>query len=270
MIPYFQIPVWTVGPFHIAAFPLLVGIAILVNFRIMMSRATAAGLPASNAANVFLAALVGGFAGSHLTKLLVYEPGRLAANPVLLLRIFDGSSSFGAIAGACLAGYLLWVTGRVAAAELLAYAEHAVYGMPASWMIGRMGCALAHDHIGVRSQSWLAVAYPGGARWNLGLIEVLFHAALFAAFLALGRKPRPLGFFTATFLLSYGVFRFFLDFLHETAPQYFGWPVDRWLALVLIGAGLCAWHWMPAYGPGESKAAAGARTKSVASATSRR
>ena len=48
------------------------------------------------------------------------------------------------------------------------------YAMPIGWMIGRLGCTLAHDHRGLASTSWIAVNFPEGPRYDLGLIEFLF------------------------------------------------------------------------------------------------
>src|SRR2546427_470013 len=84
------------------------------------------------------------------------------------------------------------------------------------------GCAWVHDHPGIRSMSWLSVRYPGGQRFDLGLLEMLFLALLAVCFLLLGRKPRAPGFFAGWTFVIYGSFRVGLDQSHANPPRWMG------------------------------------------------
>jgi prolipoprotein diacylglyceryltransferase len=44
--------------------------------------------------------------------------------------------------------------------------DTAAFAVPFAAALGRLGCALAHEHPGRLSKSWLAVRYPGGARYD--------------------------------------------------------------------------------------------------------
>ncbi|MDP8979305.1 MAG: hypothetical protein M3O35_01795, partial [Acidobacteriota bacterium] len=110
------------------------------------------------------------------------------------------------------------------------------YGLPFAWMIGRLGCALAHDHRGLPSTSWIAVRFPEGPRYDLGLIEFLFLIVLATAFRILDRRPRPVGFFFGLFGVVYGAFRIWLDTLHIQPMRFYGGA-----AAVLIGL-LAFWY----------------------------
>ena len=112
--------------------------------------------------------------------------------------------------------------------------------MPFAWAIGRLGCALVHDHPGIRSAGLLAVAYPGGARYDLGVLEVFFHVLLAGCFLLFDRSRRPAGFYFAAFFCAYGPFRFLLDGLHVNPPRYFGWTVDTYASVLATLIGLLA------------------------------
>jgi phosphatidylglycerol:prolipoprotein diacylglycerol transferase len=89
-------------------------------------------------------------------------------------------------------------------------------------MIGRLGCTLAHDHPGLPSTSWIAVRFPEGPRYDLGLIEFLFLIALTAAFYFLDRRPRPVGFYFGLYGVMYGGFRIWLDTLHIQPMRFYG------------------------------------------------
>ena len=57
--------------------------------------------------------------------------------------------------------------------EPLVYADVVASAFPMSWVFGRTGCTIAHDHPGMLSDAWFAVQYPGGGRFDLGLYEML-------------------------------------------------------------------------------------------------
>ena len=104
--------------------------------------------------------------------------------------------------------------------------------------MGRAGCAWVHDHPGIRSTVWLAVRYPGGQRFDLGLLEMLFLALLAVCFLLLARKPRAPGFFAGWTFVIYGSFRVGLDQLHANPPRRMGITPDEVFGILLAGLGL--------------------------------
>lgn len=207
MIPYFEQPSLTLGPFTIYAFGVLVVIAILVGWRLAVWRARKLGLDKEATSQLCSLMVLAGFAGAWLARTQLYAPGT-----------WSGFSSFGGLAGG-LAAALLYLrkTGRT-----LDYLDAIASVFPVAWFFGRAGCFLAHDHRGIFYDGVLAVRFPEGARLDLGLIEMLFMIPVALLFLVLGRRPRPKGFVLGMFLAIYGPFRFALNQLHvESNP-------DRW------------------------------------------
>jgi len=106
-----------------------------------------------------------------------------------------------------------------------------------------MGCSLAHDHPGARSDFFLAVQYPGGARHDLGFYEFLFTLlVLFPVTRLLGRKKLPEGFLLLLVSLLYAPVRFGFDFLRShdfgnVDPRYAGLTAAQWLTIALFLAG---------------------------------
>jgi phosphatidylglycerol:prolipoprotein diacylglycerol transferase len=95
-----------------------------------------------------------------------------------------------------------------------------VSAVPLAWVLGRGGCAVAHDHPGIPNNMWFGVRYPDVGRCDLGLYEMVLLIPLALAFLWLRRKPRPWGFYCALACISYAPVRFCLDFLRVTDPIY--------------------------------------------------
>jgi phosphatidylglycerol:prolipoprotein diacylglycerol transferase len=233
-------------PISIKPFGALVATGVLLASQLTLRRARRVGLD-ERVMSSFIAWVVGiGFIGGHVFDELFYYPERLVHDPWSLLRMWDGLSSFGGFLGAVI-GMLIWrQRHRV---PVLPYADNVMAMLPVGWAFGRTGCATAHDHPGLLSDSWLAVAYPGGARFDLGLLEMLLTLPIMVAFLWLARKPRPWGFFSALLCVCYAPLRFALDFLRETDavpgdihgaidPRYFFLTPAQWECFALLAFGL--------------------------------
>jgi phosphatidylglycerol:prolipoprotein diacylglycerol transferase len=134
-----------------------------------------------------------------------------------LIRVWDGLSSFGGFIGGALGAVLWRLKQRVA---ILPYADLVASGLPLGWVFGRAGCAVVHDHPGLASDAWYAVAFPSGGRLDLGLIEMALTVPLAIAFLVMQRRAWPWGFFLAVLCCAYAPVRFALDFLRirENVP----------------------------------------------------
>jgi phosphatidylglycerol:prolipoprotein diacylglycerol transferase len=126
----------------------------------------------------------------------------------------------------------------MAAREQLRFVDCLIYALPFTLAVGRVGCALLHDHPGASSEHWLAVAFPDGPRFDLGLLEALYAAALAAVFALLGRRSWPDGFFIGLFFAAYGPARFALDSLRVSEARYFGWTPGQYLSLLAAGVGV--------------------------------
>jgi phosphatidylglycerol:prolipoprotein diacylglycerol transferase len=239
VVPFLEIPPLTIGGWRLYPFTLLVITAVLFGHFHFLIRTRKQGIDTPISAGMSLWTILGGFIGSHLIK-LAYNPAMLRRSWIAALDVYNGMSSFGGFLGALGAMTLYFHIRGIDPATRRRMTDSAAYVLPFAWSFGRAGCAIAHDHPGIRTEGWLAVAYPGGARYDLGLLELLFVVLFFIpAFLWLDRKPRAAGFYPGLFLAVYGVFRLALDQLHDAPPRYLGVTMDQWAASCAILAG--AW-----------------------------
>jgi phosphatidylglycerol:prolipoprotein diacylglycerol transferase len=242
LLPYVEHPVLAIGSYRLEAFPLLVAAAIVVQFQLVMRRAPARGIPLATASSLAGWAVLLGLLGAHLFELLVYEPERLLADPIALLTPWRGISSFGGMLGGLLG--LAWVMHRrrLPADVRLRFVDCLLFALPFTLAVGRAGCALQHDHPGISSQHWLAVAFPDGPRFDLGLLEFLYLLPMCAVFLAADRRRRPDGFYIGLFFALYGPVRFAMDALRVGDVRYLGWTPGQYLSVLatLIGIGTLA------------------------------
>jgi phosphatidylglycerol:prolipoprotein diacylglycerol transferase len=227
-IPYLQIPELVLipadafkdglpsGPISVKPFGTLVALGVYLGAYLAIRHGKRRKLD-ERVLTSFIFWVVGvAFVCGHVLDLVFYYPERLMKDPWALVRLWDGLSSFGGFIGAILGGFL-WKWRYKA--NMLPYADVVASAFPVGWLFGRMGCSLAHDHPGVRSELWIAVQYPDGGRFDLGLYEMLLTLPLAIAFLYLQKQPRRWGFYAGSMCMLYAPVRFFLDFLREYTPD---------------------------------------------------
>jgi len=238
VLPYLEPPVLDLGFYRLEAFPVLVGAAIIAEFQIVMRRAPSVGIDRKTASSLLGWAICLGIVGAHLFDVLAYYPERLRQNPFELLRFWGGISSFGGMLGGLLGLYAVMRRKRMSGSDMLRFVDCLIFALPFTLAIGRLGCALQHDHPGVSSAHWLAVQFPDGPRFDLGVLEFFYVSGIAALFAWLGRRRWPDGFFIGLFFAAYGPVRFVLDSLRVSEARYFGWTPGQYLAVVAAGIGV--------------------------------
>ncbi len=240
-----------IDPAHpptIKPFGTLVALGVYIGSVVTMRHARERGLDEKKM-NEFIFWVVGiGFIGAHVLDAIFYHPDRVARDPLYIIKLWEGLSSYGGFIGA-ITGAVLWRWSR--RESILGYCEVVNSAFPLAWVFGRSGCAVVHDHPGRLSDAWYAVQWPmhGGVvgRLDLGLIEMVLTIPLAVAFLVLWRrKPiRPLGFYTGIMCVAYAPVRFILDFLREQEsdllggdPRYGGLTPAQWACFGLLAVGI--------------------------------
>ena len=240
MIPYFQIPPLRIGPVAIQPFGLLAAAGVYLGSVLLVRRARDEGLDPAPLNAFATWALIGGIVGGHLVHLFFYHPEELRSfGWVQVLKVWDGLSSTGGVLGGLLAGAAYFRARRLSFA---AYGDVFALSVAPGWAVARLGCFSVHDHPGVLTTFPLAVAFPEGARHDLGLYDALLLGALTAVLYAL-RRSRLRGALLGVLALLYGIGRFLLDFLRArdvpyADARYAGLTPAQWfcIALVVYGA----------------------------------
>lgn len=222
MIPYLRPPVLALGRLEIHAFSILLVAGIVCGRFIFLRRARSEGMDTARLDRLFVWMLAAGFAGAHIPRLVITGHSVIPA----------GISSFGGFAGAIAVAAVWLPRHRYSVVDSLRTLDLLGYAAPFSCAIARLGCALAHDHRGFRTSSWIGVRFPGGSQYDLGLIECVFLVALSTMVYGLGRVRRPAGFFFGLFGVTYGLFRIWLDTLHADSTQFTGGAVTMLIGLL--------------------------------------
>ena len=192
MIPYFNGHLFDIGSIPIHLFGVLVAIGVIVGDRIVVAEGKKRGLEEQDVRFLNARIVIGGFIMAHLVSVIFYFPERIKENPLVLLNVWSGLSSFGGFLGAFLA--FLHYTKKEKIPRL-PYADSVALGLSVGWIFGRTGCFTAHDHPGRHTSFFLSVNYPGpgGPRHDLGLDELLFTIVMTVVLFRYAKKPRPAG-----------------------------------------------------------------------------
>lgn len=247
MLPYLDPPPLYVGGFWLRWSILLAVVGVLVAHFLLLWRARRLNLDVPTAASMSFFMVIAGVCGARLFK-LVYLPAIWQQITWSNFLVVGGLASFGGLAGGLAGAILYFAARRFPPGVAIDYLDALAAVFPMGWIFGRMGCAIVHDHPGLATTGFLAVAYPDMPRYDLGLTEVLFFAVvMIPLFLWLARTPRPRGFFLASFLIIYGAFRLWLDTLHVDPPRYAGITVDQWAYGGMFVGGLVIAAWLRPY-----------------------
>ncbi|MCY7377993.1 MAG: prolipoprotein diacylglyceryl transferase [Gemmatimonadaceae bacterium] len=263
MLPYFEQPVWHIGPLAIHAFGVAVAVAAWSGLTLAQRRFASVGLDPLLGQRLGGWMLLGGLLGAHFFSVVLYFPEKLRSDPWLLLRVWEDISSFGGLLGGLAAAVLFFA--RHARDEdrrkKLAYLDAIAFVFPAALAIGRFGCALAHDHPGTVTTFPLAISlrtdaaleYLGGVYragglvlpqaaptmgfHDLGLYEFLYLSlAVVPLFAMWNRRHRPAGFYLTAFAALYLPVRFGFDMLRVADVRYVGLTPAQWVAALIMAA----------------------------------
>jgi phosphatidylglycerol:prolipoprotein diacylglycerol transferase len=250
MIPWFRFTTFYLGPIPIQVWGLFVSLGMILTLLIIWYRG---GSVRERLLDLALYMIVGGIVGARLFHVTLYQWDFYLAHPGEIIAIWHGGlSSFGGIAGA-VCGFGLYIfynkhlwpnnaknirqTTWLRFADIISFA--ALYG----WMVGRVGCFMIHDHLGVHSTSWLAINMPGGARFDMALMEIFGLVPLALFFIFLRKKVKPAGWFLLVLFVYYGLLRFVLDFYRaidivSSDARYAGLTPAQYFAIVLVFFGV--------------------------------
>ncbi len=244
MIPFVAIDETKIAPLQ--PYGVCVAIAFFVWDYVVMKMAVRRGFDRADFRALTLWLGVLGWVFAWGVDALFYHPGQSLGSRFSI----QGLSSTGAIVGATI-GALVWTrlyvrkedgrwraTRRAQPSALLPVSEVILATWPAAFALGRLGCALIHDHVGKTATpgtigSLFAIGIPRSAedgihrvfgpihvitgasdlRYDLGLLELLVLAPLAIGFALTWKREVAMGTYTIVASLVYGPIRFLLDFL---------------------------------------------------------
>ncbi len=196
-------------------------------------------------------AAFGVIVGGRCGYVLFYNFDRWLADPLWLIRLWEGGMSFhGGLLGVIVA---LWLFARREGQPLLAIGDFVAPLVPIGLGLGRIGNFIGQELWGRVTDSPLGMVFPRDPEQLLRHPSQLYQAfleglVLFVILFLFSRKPRPIGVVSGLFLLLYGVARWVAEFFREP-DAHIGFDLMGWmtrgqllsLPMVVAGLALIAW-----------------------------
>lgn len=237
MIPNLSIPSITIiGPVKIHPFGAIVALALMIGYNLALRFARKTGLDMEIMGTTAIWAAVIGFAVSHIFWAVFYNYHLVRENPLILIMIWKGISSYGGFFGGALGA---WLYLRRKVSDQVPYFEAVLYGLVPAWAVARCGCTVAFDHPGTTTGFILGMAdMQGVVRHNLGFYEMLWAVVLALLLYSLKNFKPFRGFHFALIFLLYSSVRFFLDFLRIDDRLYWGLTPGQYFSVIVFGIGV--------------------------------
>jgi phosphatidylglycerol:prolipoprotein diacylglycerol transferase len=244
------------GFFQLPSYGVMLATAVVVALWTLRIRADSSGMDGTHLVDFGLWLVIWALIGAKLLLVLVELPRYLRDPASLLGTLRAGGVFLGGFVAAVIAAIILLRRYKLPALQSFDVLSPS---LALGHAIGRMGCLLAGCCWGASCDLPWAITYTSPiAAQNLGtplhqplhpfpIYSGLFNFGLYVALATLYKKRPAAGRVFATYLVVYGIGRFFLELTRGDAVR--GFVLDGVLstsqfislALILIGAGLHLW-----------------------------
>jgi len=210
-----------IGPLKVYSYGLMMAIGILAAIFVARKLAPKIGIDSEKITDMAIFAVLGGLIGSYVNFVISYDWSKFQADPLGVLRFWEGGLVFlgGLIGGTFFA--ILFV--RRHKWPLWEVADICAIAVPLAYGFGRIGCFLAGCCYGTPSKLPWAITFPGHliARHPTQLYSMLLGFGL-AAFAYFFRNKRSFaGQSFLFYLFFYGLGRGIIEFFRIN-PTVFG------------------------------------------------
>ena len=194
--------------------------------------------------------VLGVILGGRIGYILFYKPGDFLANPLDILKVWEGGMSFhGGFLGVIIA---MAIFARSRKLRWLSVTDFIAPLVPLGLAAGRLGNFINGELWGRPTDLPWGMVFPQAADGIARHPSQLYQLAgegllLFAIVWLFALKPRGVGAVSAVFLIGYGVLRFLAEFTRE--PDSFlgmlglGLSMGQWLSLPMIMVGIWMYRW---------------------------
>ena len=230
--PQFDPVALSIGPLSIHWYGIMYIVGFGAAWYLGSRRGRERGWSAEQVSDLVFYCALGAVIGGRLGSVFFYNLDRFLADPVWLLRVWEGGMSFhGGLLGVALASYLY---GRRIGRDFFTVTDFVAPAVPLGLAAGRLG-----NFIG--GELW---GRPTGLPWGMVFPHVdalprhpsqLYQMALegIALFLILwwfSSRPRPKYAVSGMFLLGYGFFRFVVEFARQP-DAHIGFIALDWMTM---------------------------------------
>ncbi len=162
---------------------------------------------------ILVCALIGGIIGSKIPVIIENIKYLIQDFSQIKAFLFTGKSIVGGLIG----GYIGLKIGKKIVKEKIRIGNNITPAIALAMAIGRIGCFLSGCCYGIQTKLPIGIDFGDGiTRIPTQLIEMVFCLILFIVFYQQQKKEVIPGIIFQKFVLSYFIFRFFIEFIRDT------------------------------------------------------
>lgn len=232
--PKFDPVIFELGPLALRWYGVMYVFAFITFYFLGVRRAQRSGFTKQEISDMVFFGVVGVVLGGRFGFVLFYGFDRFLADPLWLLRIWEGGMSFhGGLLGTVIA---MWLFARKIDRTFFMVTDFIAPLVPIGLGFGRLGNFLNTELPGRITDSAMGVHYPCAYVRHLsatcyGEFEVAMRhlsslyqgigegIVLFAVVWSYSARERPTGSVSGIFLMSYGCVRFVTEFFRQPDPH---------------------------------------------------
>lgn len=250
MIPYFDWDSVSLSHFSIRVTTLGLGAGLFFAWHSMKRLGAEHHLDRSILSSMALSAMLGGFLGSRLIYVLMYQPWSTWEHPGEFFRFsIGGMSEMGAVLGGIAGAYLYLRARKV---NVISYMDILFFAAPIGLALTRLGLFLSHEFLGAKFREPFLLAFQsldGYLRHDLSLYFFLSYGLCAGFYWYWKKRKVPAGWYAVVFLFWFGLSRSWFDFFFAwrgstAAVRYFEMTPTQYLSWFLLLAGLLMLIWI--------------------------
>ena len=225
---------FSVGPFHVYFFGLMVAIAIISATFFAEWQAKKRGIKDDIMFNLVIIGVIAGVVGARLFYILFYNPSFYFSHPMEILKISEGGLSIhGGILVAVVAGYIYSIRVKISFFKL---ADIFVMAAALAQGIGRVGCDV-FGKVMTYILPW-GVSIGGNILHPAQVYEFILDYILFIVLWRKSEKQKYDGELFVTYIIGFSLIRGIVEFFRINPVIWGPFSISHLLSLVFIVAGL--------------------------------
>lgn len=214
-----SMPIFTLDLWFFTLRPTWYGLMYVIGFFLFLWSLNRTDWDETKKDRMFWYTILGVVIGGRLGYVLFYNLPYYGAHLVEIFMPWKGGMSFhGGMIGVILAWYLFSHHVKMSFWEVI---DRLVWIVPWALFFGRIGNLINHELLGLPGYSGVfSIMVDGVSYFPTPLLEAVFEGIILGIILYWRRKhPQYMGQWGVWFLVGYGVFRFFIEFVRMPDPQ---------------------------------------------------
>ncbi len=231
-----------IGPVTIHMYGLMIAFGFLAALYLCIYRSKKFGLDENILWGIFYCAIAGGLVGTRVLYYIVELPA-IIKDPSILWDFKNGYVVYGGIIGGILVSFLYCKKKKV---KFLNYFDLVMPAVALAQGLGRLGCFFAGCCYGRETSAWYGIVFrsskfaPNGVKLiPTQLISSTGDFLICGILLFYASKRPKSGKVASSYLILYGVGRFFIEFLRNDYRGSIGWmSTSQIISIGIVALGI--------------------------------